>query len=49
MRLQVHHGAADERRHPVGRGEHDPGTWLYHCHVESHMAAGMIGTYRVMR
>jgi manganese oxidase len=27
--------------------EHDPGTWLYHCHVESHMAAGMIGTYRV--
>jgi FtsP/CotA-like multicopper oxidase with cupredoxin domain len=29
--------------------EHDPGTWLYHCHVESHMAAGMIGTYRVTR
>jgi manganese oxidase len=27
--------------------ERDPGTWLYHCHVESHMAAGMIGTYRV--
>jgi FtsP/CotA-like multicopper oxidase with cupredoxin domain len=27
--------------------EEDPGTWLYHCHVESHMAAGMIGTYRV--
>jgi FtsP/CotA-like multicopper oxidase with cupredoxin domain len=27
--------------------EEDPGTWLYHCHVESHMALGMIGTYRV--
>ena len=27
--------------------ERDPGTWLYHCHVESHMAAGMIGTYQV--
>jgi len=29
--------------------EQDPGTWLYHCHVESHMMAGMIGTYRVKR
>jgi FtsP/CotA-like multicopper oxidase with cupredoxin domain len=29
--------------------ERDPGTWLYHCHVESHMAAGMIGTYHVRR
>jgi len=27
--------------------EHDPGTWLYHCHVESHMMSGMIGTYQV--
>jgi manganese oxidase len=27
--------------------EEDPGTWLYHCHVESHMMAGMIGIYRV--
>lgn len=27
--------------------EDAPGTWLYHCHVESHMMAGMIGTYRV--
>jgi manganese oxidase len=27
--------------------EDDPGTWLYHCHVEGHMAAGMIGIYRV--
>ena len=29
--------------------ERDPGTWLYHCHVEDHMARGMIGTYRVRR
>jgi FtsP/CotA-like multicopper oxidase with cupredoxin domain len=29
--------------------ERDPGTWLYHCHVEGHMEAGMIGTYRVSR
>ena len=29
--------------------EDDPGTWLYHCHVEGHMAAGMIGIYRVSR
>jgi FtsP/CotA-like multicopper oxidase with cupredoxin domain len=29
--------------------EQDPGTWLYHCHVESHMMAGMIGTYHVRR
>ena len=29
--------------------EEDPGTWLYHCHVESHMMAGMIGTYHVGR
>ena len=29
--------------------EKDPGTWLYHCHVETHMAAGMIGTYQVKR
>ena len=27
--------------------EEDPGTWLYHCHVESHMMAGMIGLYHV--
>jgi FtsP/CotA-like multicopper oxidase with cupredoxin domain len=27
--------------------EERPGTWLYHCHVESHMADGMIGLYRV--
>ena len=29
--------------------EEDPGTWLYHCHVEDHMMRGMIGTYRVSR
>jgi len=29
--------------------EQDPGTWLYHCHVESHMMAGMIGIYHVRR
>jgi FtsP/CotA-like multicopper oxidase with cupredoxin domain len=27
--------------------EQAPGTWLYHCHVEAHMAQGMIGLYRV--
>jgi len=27
--------------------ERDPGTWLYHCHVEDHMMRGMIGLYRV--
>jgi FtsP/CotA-like multicopper oxidase with cupredoxin domain len=29
--------------------ENAPGTWLYHCHVEAHMAQGMIGLYRVRR
>jgi manganese oxidase len=29
--------------------EHDPGTWLYHCHVEDHMMRGMIGIYQVSR
>lgn len=29
--------------------EREPGTWLYHCHVESHMMTGMIGIYRVTR
>jgi FtsP/CotA-like multicopper oxidase with cupredoxin domain len=27
--------------------EDAPGTWYYHCHVESHMRNGMIGLYRV--
>jgi FtsP/CotA-like multicopper oxidase with cupredoxin domain len=29
--------------------EDAPGTWLYHCHVETHMEAGMIGTYQVSK
>jgi manganese oxidase len=29
--------------------ERDPGTWLYHCHVEDHMMRGMIGIYRVSK
>jgi FtsP/CotA-like multicopper oxidase with cupredoxin domain len=29
--------------------EEAPGTWLYHCHVEAHMMAGMIGIYQVKR
>ena len=29
--------------------ERDSGTWLYHCHVEEHMAQGMIGHYRVRK
>jgi FtsP/CotA-like multicopper oxidase with cupredoxin domain len=29
--------------------ERAAGTWMYHCHVENHMMAGMIGTYRVSR
>jgi manganese oxidase len=29
--------------------EDAPGTWLYHCHVEEHMAQGMIGLYKVTR
>jgi manganese oxidase len=27
--------------------EDAPGTWMYHCHVETHMSMGMIGVYRV--
>lgn len=29
--------------------EESPGTWLYHCHVETHMMDGMIGLYQVAR
>jgi FtsP/CotA-like multicopper oxidase with cupredoxin domain len=29
--------------------EDDPGTWLYHCHVEQHMERGMIGIYQVAK
>jgi FtsP/CotA-like multicopper oxidase with cupredoxin domain len=24
-----------------------PGTWMYHCHVNDHITAGMMVTYRV--
>ena len=27
----------------------DPGTWLFHCHVNDHIAAGMQARYRVAR
>jgi manganese oxidase len=33
----------------IGWREDIPGTWYYHCHVEGHMANGMIGLYRVSR
>ena len=26
----------------------DPGTWLFHCHVNDHIAAGMLSRYRVV-
>ena len=29
--------------------ERAPGAWLYHCHVEGHMMAGMMGLYLVGR
>jgi FtsP/CotA-like multicopper oxidase with cupredoxin domain len=29
--------------------EDAPGTWYYHCHVESHQNNGMIGLYKVTR
>ncbi|MGA8150643.1 MAG: multicopper oxidase domain-containing protein [Terriglobales bacterium] len=25
----------------------DPGTWLFHCHIEEHMDAGMVALYKV--
>jgi hephaestin len=25
----------------------DPGTWMYHCHVDDHMMAGMVALYKV--
>jgi hephaestin len=27
----------------------DVGTWLYHCHVNDHILAGMITRYQVVR
>ena len=45
---------ADRHARPSARGEllvphpeDQPGTWLYHCHIEQHMMRGMIGLYRV--
>jgi hephaestin len=26
----------------------DPGTWMFHCHVDVHMEAGMETPYRVL-
>jgi hephaestin len=26
----------------------DPGTWLYHCHVNDHILAGMLTRYQVL-
>lgn len=26
----------------------NPGTWLYHCHVNDHISAGMVSRYRVL-
>jgi FtsP/CotA-like multicopper oxidase with cupredoxin domain len=25
----------------------DPGTWMYHCHVNDHITAGMLALYTV--
>jgi hephaestin len=25
----------------------DPGTWLFHCHVNDHISAGMMVRYRI--
>jgi len=25
----------------------DPGTWMYHCHIDEHMDAGMVALYKV--
>jgi FtsP/CotA-like multicopper oxidase with cupredoxin domain len=33
----------------IGWREDAPGTWYYHCHVESHQMNGMIGLYRVSK
>ena len=41
--------SAPPRRSRIRWKEEDPGTWLYHCHVEAHMMAGMIGIYQVKR
>jgi FtsP/CotA-like multicopper oxidase with cupredoxin domain len=25
----------------------DPGTWMFHCHLDDHMEAGMVAFYKV--
>ena len=27
----------------------NPGVWMYHCHVNDHIAAGMMATYTVAK
>ena len=27
----------------------DPGIWMFHCHVNDHISAGMTGRYEVMK
>ena len=44
-----HSGDRARESFRVGWREDTPGTWLYHCHVESHMMNGMIAIYRVSR
>ena len=55
---RAHHiGAARHARrpHPIGLGSmatadmvaDDPGTWMLHCHVADHIAAGMLTTYTI--
>jgi len=31
----------------AGSADHHAGDWMYHCHVDDHMAAGMWGVFRV--
>lgn len=41
--------AGDSHSFPVPAGGVDkqPGDWMYHCHIDSHMAGGMWGIFRV--
>lgn len=32
---------------PAGGVDKQPGDWMYHCHIDSHMAGGMWGIFRV--
>lgn len=31
----------------AGGPDHNPGDWMYHCHVDAHMRGGMWGVFRV--